>query len=74
MSSAIIAAGAMITHGLRSKPLRFSEIISAQSAAGGCSPRPKKLTEATRMIEYVSRRPASAITDGTMFGHDLAVA
>ena len=51
VSNAIIVAGAMITQGLRSKPFRFSEIISAQSAAGGCSPMPKKLTEATRIIE-----------------------
>ena len=62
------APGANTAHGLSVRPARFSLIISAQSAAGGCRPRPRKLTEATRMIEHVRRRPASAMTGGTMFG------
>ena len=46
--------------GLSERPLLFSLIMSAQSGWGGCRPSPRKLTEATRMTEYVNRSPASA--------------
>ena len=68
VSSAIRSAGARITYGFRSSPERFSLMISAQSEAGGCRPSPRKLTEATRMIEYVKRRPTSAAIGATMLG------
>ena len=57
-----------MTNGFRLSPSRFSEIISPQSESGGWRPRPKKLTDATRMIENVNRRPASAMIGETMFG------
>ncbi len=68
VSAAMSAAGARITSGLRSSPERFSLIISAQSDDGGWSPRPRKFTDATRMIEYVKRSPMSAIIAGRTFG------
>ena len=66
--SAISAAGTRITQGFSESPSRFSLMISAQSTTGGWSPRPKKFTDATRMIEYVKRRPKSAAIGETMFG------
>ena len=49
--AAMSPAGTRITHGLSVSPSRFSLMMSAQSESGGWSPSPKKLTDATRMIE-----------------------
>ena len=68
VSSAIISAGASTAYGLSVRPERFSLIISAQSAEGGCRPRLRKFTEATRMIASVKRMPMSAAIGETMFG------
>ena len=68
VSSAIIAAGASTAHAFSEMYWRFSLIMSAQSELGGCSPRPRKLTEAMIRIEYVKRRPKSTSTGARMFG------
>ena len=57
VSSAISAAGANTAHGFRVRMSRFSLTISPQSDRGGCSPSPRKFTEATSRIENVKRRP-----------------
>ena len=41
------------------RPMRFSPMISPQSAAGGWSPSPTKLRAATSRIAVVSRSPKS---------------
>src|SRR5439155_6560943 len=68
VSAPISSAGATTAHGLIVIPERFSEIIIAQSAAGGESPSPRKLTAATSRIETVKRGPPSATIVPQMFG------
>jgi hypothetical protein len=68
VSAASSSAGTTITQGCSVMPPRFSEIISAQSAAGGCRPRPRKFTDAIRRIELVSLSPASAKIGPSAFG------
>jgi hypothetical protein len=65
---AIRSAGAATAQGCNVMPPRFSAIISAQSARGGCRPSPRKFTEARIRIEAVSLMPASASTVPSTFG------
>jgi hypothetical protein len=45
------STGRNTAHGCTLMDRRFSLIISPQSAVGGCSPNPRKLTAATSAIE-----------------------
>jgi hypothetical protein len=51
VSRPIASTGSSTAHGCTVIDSRFSLIIRPQSAAGGCSPKPRKLIAATRPIE-----------------------
>src|SRR5204862_1694414 len=68
VSSAIAITGMTTPHGWIVSPCRFSLIISPQSAAGGCRPKPRKLSPAISPIEYVRRRLASTSNGLVTFG------
>src|SRR5262249_36623740 len=59
VSRPIAATGSSTGQGWIAMPMRFSLIISPQSAAGGCRPNPMKLTAAMGPVEQVSRKPDS---------------
>ncbi len=51
-----------------SSPCRFSFTITPQSAAGGCTPRPRKLNALIKRIAKVKRIPNSAVRGASVFG------
>ena len=51
VNSAMRMAGMSTPHGLAIRPTRFSLIISPQLAAGGCRPKPRKLSPAMTSME-----------------------
>src|SRR6202008_1209687 len=60
--SAMAITGRMTGHGWIVSPFWFSLIISPQSAAGGCSPNPRKLSPATTATLNDIRRVVSAMS------------
>ncbi len=60
--------GMTTPQGWISRPRRFSLIISPQSAAGGCRPKPRKLRAEMSAIEKVRRRLASTTSGLVTFG------
>jgi hypothetical protein len=49
-SSEMAAAGATSAQGVRLAKVRASRIMSPQSGLGGCTPAPRKPSEATRKM------------------------
>src|SRR5919108_733637 len=66
--TAIASTGSRTPHGMTAIDRRFSLIMSPQSAAGGCSPKPRKLIAAIRPIENVIRSPSSTSSGLVTFG------
>ena len=67
-SRAMAPAGKSSTQGAIAKKLRASLICSPQSGEGGCTPRPRKPSDATRKIEYEKRIDASTSSGGSELG------
>ena len=68
----ITSTGASTAQGWVARPSRFSLIIWPQLAAPGSVVKPRKPRPATRMIEKVRRRPASASSGAFMLGSTSA--
>ena len=68
VSSAIAITGRRTGHGCSVSPFWFSLIISPQSAAGGCSPKPRKLSPATTATLNDMRSVVSAMSGLETFG------
>ena len=60
--------GASEIHGALSTKARPLLIIRPQSAAGGCTPKPRKLSTAPSSTANTTRRLASTISTGQTFG------
>ena len=67
-SRAMAQAGKSSTHGASAKKLRASLICRPQSGDGGCTPSPRKPSEATRKMEYEKRIEASTSSGGSELG------
>src|SRR3954469_1129268 len=73
VSRPMASTGRKTDHGWIPMASRFSLIIRPQSAVGGWRPKPRKLTAATRLIEYVMRRPISTSSGLVTFGSSSPV-
>ncbi len=68
VSSAMAITGSSTGHGWIVSPFLFSLIIRPQSAAGGCSPKPRKLRPATTATLNVRRSVVSTMRGLEMLG------
>ncbi len=68
VSEATEAAGINAAAEPNSSPCRFSFTITPQSAAGGCTPSPRKLSALIKRIAKVKRIPNSAARGASVLG------
>ena len=66
--SVMAMPGKIMSHGARNSSLRPRPSMSPHSAAGGCTPRPKKPSAAASRMAVEMPRVARTMMDGSTFG------